>query len=95
MEGQNRELAAAYERVKEEERVKTHLLHQMPEKVEGPVQGILASANAICDNHDALSEEEFSRTVDDMLKNTNQVTALLDKLLKEAQGIEEFKVELE
>jgi hypothetical protein len=30
-----------------------------------------------------------------MLQNTNQITALLDKLLKEAQGIEEFKVELE
>ena len=95
MEGQNRELAAAYERVREEERVKTHLLHQMPEKVEGPVQDILSHANAICDSHDALSEEEFNRMVDDMLKNTNQVTALLDKLLKEAQGIEEFKVELE
>ena len=87
MEGQNRELAAAYERVREEERVKTHLLHQMPEKVEGPVQGILTHAYAICDNHDALSEEEFNRMVDDMLKN--QVTALLDKLLKEAQGSEE------
>ena len=93
MEGQNRELAAAYERVREEERVKTHLLHQMPEKVEGPVQDILAHANAICDSHDALSEEEFNRMVDDMLQNTNQITALLDKLLKEAQGSDEVKVE--
>ena len=93
MEGQNRELAAAYERVREEERVKTHLLHQMPEKVEGPVQDILSHANAICDNHDGLNEEEFNRTVDDMLQNTNQITALLDKLLKEAQGSDEVKVE--
>ena len=57
------------------------------------MQGILTHAYAICDNHDGLNEEEFNRTVDDMLQNTNQITALLDKLLKEAQGSDEVKVE--
>ena len=65
----------------------------MPEKVEGPVQGLLTQANVICDNHGELSEDEFNHTVDNMLKNTNQITTLLDKLLKEAQGGKELIIE--
>ncbi len=86
LEEQNRELSAAYEKVKEEERIKTRVLHQMSEDMVQPVQGIVTQSRAICDYHEEMSNEAFTHTVDDLLQNTNQVTALLDTLLKEAQG---------
>ena len=93
LELQNQELATAFEHVKEEERVKTHVLHEMSEDMVTPVQGIMTGSSAICDNHHRLSEEEFGRTVDDIIQNTNQVTTLLDKLLREAQGDKELIIE--
>ena len=86
METQNQELTTAYHRVKEEERVKTHVLHQMSEEIEQPVLGILTQARTICDNHHEMTDDDFAHTVDDMLHNTQRVTDLLDHLLKEAQG---------
>lgn len=85
LELQNQELATAYEHVKEEERVKNLVLHQMSEEIERPVQGILTEARIVCDCHHDLTEEDFKHTVNDMLQNTNQVTTLLDKLMSEAQ----------
>jgi sigma-B regulation protein RsbU (phosphoserine phosphatase) len=85
LELQNQELATAYEHVKEEERVKNLVLHQMSEEIERPVQGILTEARIVCDSHHDLTEEDFKHTVNDMLQNTNQVTTLLDKLMREAQ----------
>ena len=93
LELQNQELATAFEHVKEEERVKTHVLHEMSEDMVTPVQGIMTGSSAICDNHHRLSEEEFGQTVDDIIQNTNQVTTLLDKLLREAQGDKELIIE--
>ena len=88
---QNKELATAYERVKEEKRVKGLVLHQMSEDIERPVQGILTEARVICDSHHDLTEEDFDRTVNDLLENTNQVTTLLDQLISEAQGSQDNK----
>ena len=69
------------------------VLHEMSEDMVTPVQGIMTGSSAICDNHHRLSEEEFGRTVDDIIQNTNQVTTLLDKLLREAQGDKELIIE--
>lgn len=80
---QNLELGIAYNRIKEEERVKNHVLHQMSEEVEQPVNNILTEARAVCDYHHDLTAEKFSSTVDDMLDNTLKVTTLLDKFLKD------------
>jgi K+-sensing histidine kinase KdpD len=93
LELQNQELANAFEHVKEEERVKTHVLHEMSEDMVKPVQGIMTGANAICDTNYRLTDEDFGHTVDDILQNTNQVTTLLDKLLREAQGDKELVIE--
>ena len=93
LELQNQELANAFEHVKEEERVKTHVLHEMSEDIVKPVQGIMTGANAICDTNHRLTDEDFGHTVDDILQNTNQVTTLLDKLLREAQGDKELVIE--
>ena len=83
LEEQNLELGIAYNRIKEEERVKNHVLHQMSEEVEQPVRNILSEARAICDyNHD-LTAEKFKSTVDDMLESTIRVSFLLDKFLKD------------
>ena len=84
---QNQELGIAYNRIKEEEQLKTNVLHQMSEEMEQPVRNILTEARSICDYHHDLTAEDFGSTVDDMLVNTNQVTTLLDKYLQEAQGI--------
>ena len=62
--------------------MKTHVLHQMSEDMVLPVKDILAEARAICNYHSDLTAEDFSKTVDDMLQNTNQVTTLLDNYLK-------------
>ena len=96
LEQQNLELGIAYNRIKEEEQLKTNVLHQMSEEMEQPVRNILTEARAICDYHHDLTEEDFSNTVDDMLQSTTQVTTLLDKYLHEAQGIgagDEVKLE--
>ena len=93
LQQQNVDLAVAYEHVQEEERLKTRVLHKMSEEMVLPVQGILSQSRAICDHHDEMTEETFAQTVDDMLQDTTQVTSLLDKLMKEAQGSEEIKNE--
>ena len=86
LEDHNRELTVAYERVKEDERLKTRLLRHMSEEMVKPVDGILEQAKAICNCHHEMTDEEFGQTVDKMLANTNTVTALLDQLLQKVQG---------
>ena len=89
LEDQNQELMIAYERGKEEERVKTNVLHKMSEEMAKPVDGILEQAKVICDDHHDMTDEEFGQKVQVMLENTNKVTYLLDQLLKEAQSTQE------
>ena len=86
LEDHNRELTVAYERVKEDERLKTRVLRHMSEEMVKPVDGILEQAKAICNCHHEMTDEEFGQTVDKMLANTNTVTALLDQLLQKVQG---------
>lgn len=91
LQDHNHELTVAYERVKEDERLKTKVLRHMSEEMVKPVDGILEQAKAICHCHHEMTDEEFGQTVEKMLTNTNTVTSLLDQLLQEVQGTTPLK----
>jgi K+-sensing histidine kinase KdpD len=85
LEARNKELLEAYEHVKEEERVKTAILHNMPDKMSASVADISMTAQKLCDEHKQLKDEEISEQVGKIEAKAQQVTEMLDELLKTAQ----------
>ena len=85
LESRNKELLEAYEHVKEEERVKTAILHNMPDKMSASVADISMTAQKLCDEHKQLKDEEISEQVGKIEAKALQVTEMLDELLKTAQ----------
>ena len=81
LEQQNAELEEAYERTKEEERVKSKVLHKMSNKMSDPVSYITILARSICERRHEMSDEEVNKMVDNILSSTKQVTQLLDKMI--------------
>ena len=81
LEQQNAELQEAYERTKEEERVKSKVLHKMSNKMSDPVSYITILARSICERRREMSDEEVNKMVDNILSSTKQVTQLLDKMI--------------
>lgn len=81
LEQQNAELQEAYERTKEEERVKSKVLHKMSNKMSDPVSYITILARSICERRHEMSDEEVNKMVDNILSSTKQVTQLLDKMI--------------
>ena len=84
LEERNKELQEAYERAKEDERMKTAVLHKMPDKMASPVEEIFTTAQQVCDHYgeDTLDFGEATETLHD---NANQVTILLDEMIRAAQ----------
>ena len=84
LEERNKELQEAYERAKEDERMKTAVLHKMPDKMAAPVAEIFTTAQQVCDHYgeDTLDFGEATETLHD---NANQVTILLDEMIRAAQ----------
>ena len=84
LEERNKELQEAYERAKEDERMKTAVLHKMPDKMASPVEEIFTTAQQVCDHYgeDTLDFEEATETLHD---NAKQVTILLDEMIRAAQ----------
>ena len=81
LEQQNAELEEAYERTKEEERVKSKVLHKMSNKMSDPVSYITILARSICERRHEMSDEEVNKMVDNILSSTKQVTQLLDEMI--------------
>ena len=84
LEERNKELQEAYERAKEDERMKTAVLHKMPDKMAAPVEEIFMTAKQVCD-HFGEDTLDFEKATDSLHDNANQVTILLDEMIRAAQ----------
>ena len=78
------ELHEAYEHAKEDERMKTAVLHKMPDKMAAPVAEIITTAKQVCDQ---LGEKapDISEATKKLRDNTEQITTLLDEMIRAAQ----------
>ena len=81
----NDELQNAYEYAKEDERVKTAVLHKMSDKMVAPVEEISAIAQEVSDYHMDMTEEEAGAKVNQLLADIGVVTLMLDEMLKVAR----------
>ena len=93
LEERNKELQEAYERAKEDERMKTAVLHKMPDKMASPVEEIFTTAQQVCDHYgeDTLDFGEATETLHD---NANQVTILLDEMIRAIKLVKQIKQSL-
>ena len=84
LEKRNQELLEAYERAKEDERMKTAILHKMPDKMAVPVAEISTTAKQVCDH---LGEQtlDIKKATKTMRDNADQITVLLDEMIRAAQ----------
>ena len=84
LEKRNQELLEAYERAKEDERMKTAILHKMPDKMAVPVAEISTTAKQVCDHlgGQTLNKKKATKTMRD---NADQITVLLDEMIRAAQ----------
>ena len=85
LEERNKELLEAYEHIKGEERIKTTILHKMPDKMSASVADIYSTAKTLCDNHKQLTDDDISDHVENIKTKAQQVTLMLDELLKTSQ----------
>ncbi len=84
LEKRNQELLEAYEHAKEDERMKTAILHKMPDKMAVPVAEISTTAKQVCDH---LGEQtlDIKKATKTMRDNADQITVLLDEMIRAAQ----------
>ena len=84
LEKRNQELLEAYERAKEDERMKAAILHKMPDKMAVPVAEISTTAKQVCDH---LGEQtlDIKKATKTMRDNADQITVLLDEMIRAAQ----------
>ena len=84
LEKRNQELLEAYQRAKEDERMKTAILHKMPDKMAVPVAEISTTAKQVCDH---LGEQtlDIKKATKTMRDNADQITVLLDEMIRAAQ----------
>lgn len=79
---QNAELTKATELAKEDDRMKTAVINNMTGQMLHPVDIIVAENDLIRQEYKNLSEEEMTQHVDRMLESTEDVTRLLNQILK-------------
>ena len=82
LEERNTELMEAYEHAKEEERLKTAVLHTIPEKIAAPVANLTKQAQNVAQNHKQMSDEELGKTVESIKNDAMQVTHMLDEIIE-------------
>ena len=78
------ELHEAYEHAREDERLKTAVLHKMPDKMAAPVAEILTTAKQVCD-HQGDDTLDISEAANKLRENASQITTLLDEMIRAAQ----------
>ena len=84
LEERHQELLEAYERAKEDERMKTAILHKMPDKMAVPVAEISKTAKQVCD-HQGKNTLDINEATKKMRDNADQITILLDEMIRAAQ----------
>jgi hypothetical protein len=80
----HQELLEAYEHAKEDERMKTAVLHKMPDKMAAPVAEILTTAQQVCELLES-NAPDISEATETLKQNTVQITTLLDEMIRAAQ----------
>ena len=85
LEQSNEQLAEAYERVREDERMKTAVLHKMTDKMAAPVAAISRLSRTICDSHQALDDAEITAMTARIQQNASLVTSYLTEMIRAAQ----------
>ena len=84
LEERHQELLEAYERAKEDERMKTAILHKMPDKMAAPVAEISTTAKLVC-QHEGENAPDISEATMKMQDNAQRITILLDEMIRAAQ----------
>jgi HAMP domain-containing protein len=85
LEARHAELQQAYERAKEEERVRNAVLHKMTKNMSVPVADITAVSRTICEEYQNMTDDYMDAMVDKIENDANQVGELLNELLRAAQ----------
>lgn len=80
---QNAELKAAYAEVQAYEVKKTNFVRDMTAQMAQPVESLCRQADAICRNAAQMTREEMARLQLSVTKDSETITQLLDKLMKE------------
>lgn len=85
LETRHVELQQAYEQAKEEEHVRNAVLHKMTKSMSGPVADITAVSRTICEEYQNMTDDYMDAMVDKINNDSNQVSELLNELLRAAQ----------
>lgn len=81
------ELETAYERAKEDQRVKEAFLSNITRQIAQPVNSINLLTNSICSDYKILSEQEMGRIRQVIMAYTNDITSLIDETLISSQQV--------
>ena len=81
------ELETAYERAKEDQRVKEAFLSNITRQIAQPVNSINLLTNTICSDYKILSEQEMGRIRQVIMAYTNDITSLIDETLISSQQV--------
>jgi signal transduction histidine kinase len=77
----NEELVIAREQAMESDRMKTSFIQNMTHQIRTPLNIITGFAQVINDDYEMLSHEEMKMMVGQMMKNTDAITAIVNKLI--------------
>ena len=80
---QNAELKAAYAEVRAYEVKKTNFVHDMTAQMAKPVDSLCQQAETICRDAATMTKEEMTQLQAVIMKDSETITQLLDKLMKE------------
>ena len=81
------ELQATYEQAQAADRMKTNFLYNMSDQMMAPIGGIFQSVKTISDRGGELSEEDINLLVEEIQKQGEKVTDLLNQLIKDSEKI--------
>lgn len=86
LQKRNEALQVAYERGREDERIKTVFLSTISEKIMEPVSEIQAATDRLCVRYQDFTKEEMNQLQQVITANSDRITKLIDQTLKVSQG---------
>jgi K+-sensing histidine kinase KdpD len=83
LEARHAELQQAYDRAKDEERMRNAVLHKMTKDMSEPVADITAVSRTICEEYEDMTDDYMDAMVDKIENDANQVAEVLNQLLRD------------
>ena len=80
-------MQATYEQAQAADRMKTNFLYNMSDQMMAPIGGIYQGVKTISDRGGELSEEDINLLVEEIQKQGEKVTDLLNQLIKDSEKI--------